>query len=45
MSELIREASGIAPDAVFTLDATTAGSRDKYAHIGFEVGSTTHGIP
>ncbi|KAF5347250.1 hypothetical protein D9756_009902 [Leucocoprinus leucothites] len=37
MSKLIREGFDNAPGATFTLDATTASSRDKYAHVGFEV--------
>ncbi|KAJ3569016.1 hypothetical protein NP233_g5324 [Leucocoprinus birnbaumii] len=36
MSKLIREGFDHEPSAIFTLDATTAGSRDKYAHVGFE---------
>lgn len=37
MSKLIREAYEYAPNEMFTLEATTAASRDKYAHVGFEV--------
>lgn len=37
MSKLIQEVLDYAPDTVLTLDATTAGSRDKYMHVGFEV--------
>ncbi|KAF9446848.1 hypothetical protein P691DRAFT_803343 [Macrolepiota fuliginosa MF-IS2] len=40
MSKLIQEGYNNAPDEIFTLEATTAASRDKYAHLGFEAVST-----
>ncbi|KAF4611818.1 hypothetical protein D9613_003947 [Agrocybe pediades] len=35
-SRLIREAFAHAPDAMFTLEATTAKSRNQYEHLGFD---------
>lgn len=37
MSQLVREAFAHAPEATFTLEATTPKSRDQYLHLGFEV--------
>ncbi|PPR06494.1 hypothetical protein CVT26_004582 [Gymnopilus dilepis] len=39
MSRLVREQFAHAPDDIYTLEATTAKSRDQYAHFGF--GDTT----
>ncbi|CAA7262255.1 unnamed protein product [Cyclocybe aegerita] len=36
MSTLMREAFANAPEATFCLEASTAKSRDQYAHLGFE---------
>lgn len=33
----MREAYAHSPSTVFTLEATTAKSRDRYQHLGFEV--------
>ncbi|TFK36115.1 hypothetical protein BDQ12DRAFT_610441 [Crucibulum laeve] len=37
MSLLMREGYAHAPNAIFTLEATTAKSRDQYCHLGYEV--------
>jgi len=38
MSSLVREAfANTSPSAKFTLDATTAASRDRYLRLGYEV--------
>ncbi|KAF5329801.1 hypothetical protein D9619_009072 [Psilocybe cf. subviscida] len=37
MSLLMREAFEYAPNDVYTLEATTAASRDQYAHLGYEL--------
>ncbi|EAU87941.2 hypothetical protein CC1G_01588 [Coprinopsis cinerea okayama7 len=37
MSMVIREAFSHAPDAMFTLEASTPKSRDRYAHLGYEI--------
>lgn len=34
---LMQEAFEYAPSAIFTLEASTTQSRDKYAHFGFKV--------
>ncbi|KIJ53372.1 hypothetical protein M422DRAFT_222715 [Sphaerobolus stellatus SS14] len=37
MGMLVREAYKNAPEDIFSLDATSAKSRDQYTHLGFEV--------
>lgn len=36
MSLLVRDAFAYDPQSTFTLEATTAKSRDQYKHLGFE---------
>lgn len=41
MSALVRDAhANAAPSAKFTLEATTAASRDRYSHLGYELVKT-----
>lgn len=43
LSLLTREAfKHASPNAVFTLEATTAKSRDRYIHLGYEVSVKNH---
>ncbi|TFK50596.1 hypothetical protein OE88DRAFT_1736106 [Heliocybe sulcata] len=37
LSMLVREGFAHAPGAIFTLEASTVNSRDRYAHLGFEL--------
>lgn len=37
LSLLVREAFAHAPNDIFTLEATSAKSRDQYIHLGYEV--------
>ncbi|KAF9054048.1 hypothetical protein BJ165DRAFT_681776 [Panaeolus papilionaceus] len=42
LSLLVREAFANAPDQIFTLEATTAKSRDQYLHLGYAQPTSIH---